>query len=285
LSAAPAARTAGELVAWAAARLAAVSATARLEAELLLAASAGLDRMRVIAYPERRLTPTQAEQLGASVERRSSGEPLAYILGRREFYSLELEVGPDVLVPRPETELLVELALAQDLPAGAGVLDLGTGSGAIALALKSQRPDLDLVAVDCSPAALAVAAGNGRRLGLAVRWRQSDWFGALAGSRFALIVSNPPYVASGDSHFDGPLRHEPRLALDGGASGLDACGAILAGAAAHLTAAGMLLFEHGCDQRAELIALAASHGFTVAALAEDLAGRPRVAAFVMADAG
>lgn len=272
----------GELLARGGAALAAVSDTARLEAELLLGTVAGLGRVAIMAHPERLLAAEAVARFDAAVLRRAGGEPLAYVLGRREFWSLALTVDANVLVPRPETELLVEHALALPLAAGARVLDVGTGSGAIALAVRHERPDLAVVAVDRSAAALAVARNNGEALGLDVEWLESDWLAALEGRRFDLIVSNPPYVASGDPHFDGDLRFEPRLALDGGDDGLDAYRAILEAAPAHLAAGGQLLFEHGFDQREALVALAAGLGFTLALAADDLAGQPRVAGFVRA---
>ncbi len=270
-------RSAGALLARAAARLAPVSENARLEAELLLGAVTGASRAAVMAHPERALRADELECFEVRVARRRRGEPLAYVLGRREFYSLNLAVDPNVLVPRPETERLVEFALARAPAAGAAVLDLGTGSGAIALALKRERPDLAVAGVDCSAAALKVARANAAALELDVEWIRSDWFTALAGRRFELIVSNPPYVASGDPHFAGDLRHEPRLALDGGRDGLDAYRAILGDADPFLAAGGMLLFEHGWDQFDRLRTLAAAHGFRLEAAADDLAGLPRVA--------
>jgi release factor glutamine methyltransferase len=274
-----ASRTLGELIARAAAELAGVSDTARLEAELLLGKVAGLERVAIMAHPERVLDAAEVERFEAAVARRSRGEPLAYVVGRREFWSLGFAVNPHVLVPRPETELLVELAHGARLAVGARVLDLGTGSGAIALAIKHERPDFDVVAVDRSAAALEVARRNAETLGLEVEWIESDWFAALDGRRFDLIVSNPPYVASDDPHFDGELRFEPRLALDGGVDGLDAYRAVLGGAPAQLAAGGQVMFEHGFNQREALIALAGEFGFALAVAADDLVGQPRVAGF------
>jgi release factor glutamine methyltransferase len=276
-------RVAADLVAWATARLAPVSDCARLEAELLLAASAGLERAAIMAQPERSISASELARLAEDVERRSRGEPLAYIFGRREFYSLGLSVDPAVLVPRAETETLVDLVLQQHIPPEGAVLDLGTGSGAIALALKSARNDLVVVGSDCSRGALAVARRNSAALGLAIEWRESDWFAALRGFRFHAIVSNPPYVPSGDRHFDSQISHEPRLALDGGEDGLDAYRAILAVASQHLHPGGQIALEHGYDQRRNLLALAAGHGYVCAAQADDLAGRPRALVLARAD--
>jgi release factor glutamine methyltransferase len=259
----------------AARRLAGVSDSPRLDAELLLAFATRRTRSSVVAFPERAVEPAAAARFAALVGRRERGEPLAYLLGEREFFSLPLAVSPAVLVPRPETELLVELALAavRDV-AQPAVLDVGTGSGAIALAIKHARPDARVTATDRSEAALAVARGNAAKLGLDVRFLESHWLGALAGETFDAVVSNPPYVRSTDVR--GALEHEPRLALDGGADGLDAYRVLFAETQAHLTPRGVLLVEHGAEQRAELVALAARHGWQVAAAHDDLAGKPRV---------
>jgi len=263
------------LLHWAERELRSSSDSARLDAELLLADSAGISRATLIAHPERFVGATEARRLAAAVERRSRGEPLAYITGRREFYSIALAVDASVLVPRPETELLVEHALT-GLPAGKPrVLDLGTGSGAIALAIKRERPDCEVVGVDVSAAAIAVARANAARLGLDVLFLESDWFAALDGTRFDAIVANPPYVATADPAF-ASLRHEPRGALDGGPDGLDAYRAIFGRAAAHLNAGGALLVEHGADQRELLMAMASAAGFRIAAIVDDLAGLPRL---------
>jgi release factor glutamine methyltransferase len=271
----PPASQARALLAWAEQELRATSDSARLDAELLLANSAGIARAALIAHPERFVGETETRRLVAAVARRAQGEPLAYITGRREFYSIDLAVDASVLVPRPETELLVEHALVS-LPAGnSRVLDLGTGSGAIALAIKRERAACEVVGVDVCSAALAVARANAARLGLDVRFLESDWFEGLGGERFDAIVANPPYVASADPAF-AHLAHEPRRALDGGPDGLDAYRAILARAPAHLGAGGVLLLEHGADQRPALIAMASAAGLAVAAVVDDLAGLPRL---------
>jgi release factor glutamine methyltransferase len=257
-------------------RLSAVSETPRLDAELLLAFATGRTRSALLAFPERLLEPSGQKLFTALLARRARGEPLAYLTEEREFFSLPLTVSPDVLIPRAETELLVELALAAlasvRQPA---VLDLGTGSGAIALAIKRARSDALVTATDRSAAALAIAGRNAARVALDVRFIESHWFEKLGGETFDVIVSNPPYVRSAE--ITGGLAFEPRLALDGGADGLDAYRALLADAAAHLSPRrGVLLIEHGADQRAELIALAHVHHWRVAAAHDDLAGRPRV---------
>src|SRR5690606_5841786 len=223
----------GELVRRTAARLEAVSDTPRLDAEVLVAHVAGATRAAVLAFPERSLDADAARRLDALLERRAAGEPLAYLVGEREFYSLALAVSRAVLVPRPETEHVVEAALARIADvAEPHVLDLGTGSGAIALAIKHERRDASVVGVDASREALEIARANGERLGLAVDWRLSDWFDALRGRTFRAIVCNPPYLASDDPHF-ARLGFEPRAALDGGPDGLDAIRRVLDGAPAH----------------------------------------------------
>jgi release factor glutamine methyltransferase len=209
--------------------------------------------------------------------RRALGMPVAYLTGMREFWSLQLQVTPDVLVPRPETELLVELAL-QHLPQGQPrkVLDLGTGSGAIALAIATERPRADITAVDISPQALSVASANASRLGLTrIEWRLGSWFRAVPGARFDLIVSNPPYVASNDPAL-GNLAYEPALALSSGATGFDALQTIALNAAGHLNPGGWLLLEHGHTQAAEVAALLQRQGFDHIASHVDYAGNPRV---------
>ncbi len=257
-------------------RLGPVTDSARLDAELLLAHAAGLERSTLVAFPERGVGAAAARAFEALVARRARGEPVAYLTGRQGFHGVTLGVTRDVLVPRPDTELIVDEMLGRcGTDRAARVLDVGTGSGAIALAVKHARPAWQVTAVDSSRAALAVAAANGRRLGLAVDWRLSSWFAALGAERYDFIACNPPYVASADPHFDGPLRHEPRAALDGGRDGLDAVRAVLDGAAPHLAPAGLVLVEHGCDQRPAVRALAAARGYAARAARDDLAGRQR----------
>lgn len=236
----------------------------RLDAQLLLAQVLGVGRSALIAGGDRVLDAGELVAFHALIARRRAGEPVAYLTGHREFWSLDLQVTPAVLVPRPETELLVELALAR-LPAdrACSVLDLGTGSGAIALAIARERPLAAVTAVDVSPEALAVAAVNARSLGLQrIEWRQGSWFDAVPGRRFDLIVSNPPYVPAGDPAL-AALGAEPRLALTPGPSGLEALSAIAAGAGRHLQPGGWLLVEHGSGQAREVAALLTGAGFTV----------------------
>jgi release factor glutamine methyltransferase len=277
--AAAAPQSAATLLADATACLVAGSDSPRLDAELLLAFATGRSRSSLYAFPERTIELAVVARFTDLVARRASGEPLAYLTGSREFFSLDLIVSGDVLVPRPETELLVEAALARCavLPR-ARVLDLGTGSGAIALAIKRGCPDAEVTASDASAAALGVARRNGARLALAVRFVESRWFEALAGERFDLIVTNPPYVRSGE--IAGALAHEPSLALDGGRDGLEAYRAILAVAPRHLSSGGLLLLEHGHDQRGSLATLAGTLGWCVTAALDDLEGRARVLALV-----
>lgn len=267
----------GGLLAWARGRLADACDVAGLEAELLLSFATGQSRSVVMAFPERPVSAEAAAVYRDAVRERLGGRPLAQITGTREFYSLALAVNREVLIPRPETEVLVDAALEHLGGRGGRVLlDLGTGSGAIALAVKQARPDVEVWASDVAAAALETASRNARGLGVNVRFVQSDWFDALEGRRFDVIVCNPPYVRGGDGHFTGSLRFEPRLALDGGEDGFDAFRAILSSAQEHLADDGWLLLEHGFDQRRALTSLAARSGFHVAAARDDLGGRPRL---------
>ncbi|HUA89747.1 MAG TPA: peptide chain release factor N(5)-glutamine methyltransferase [Steroidobacteraceae bacterium] len=246
-----------------------------LDAQLLLAHVMGATRAQLLAHPERALTAQQQSRFAALLERRRAGEPLAYLTGTREFWSLPLRVNPDVLVPRPETELLVERALALGADARARVADLGTGSGAIALALARERPRWQVVATDLSAPALAVARGNATALGLAVEFREGDWYAPLAGELFDLIVSNPPYVAAGDPALSA-LAHEPRQALTPGVDGLASLRTLAHGAAAHLRAGGWLLLEHGAAQGAAVRAELVLAGMRHVRSHPDLAGHERV---------
>jgi len=248
------------------------------EARLLLASRLGVDRAWVIAHADDPLDDARCAGAAEVFRRRRLGEPVAYILGTREFFGLDLAVTPDVLIPRPESELLVDLALRRIGEGARRALDLGAGSGALAIAIARSAPGVEVWAVDASPAALAVARTNAARHATRVRFVQSDWFASLAGERFDLIVSNPPYVAEGDPHLaDGDVRFEPRAALVGGADGLDCIRRIVREAREHLTPGGWLLFEHGHDQAGRCRALLADLGYADIVSVPDLAGIPRVA--------
>jgi len=249
---------------------------ARLDAQLLLLHALGRaaeDRGWLLAHDEDALAPEQEEAFLALARRRAAGEPAAYLLGYKEFFGLRLQVDARVLVPRPDTETLVEwaLALLQER-SSPRVIDLGTGSGAIALALQSARPDAQVEAVDRSAAALAVASANARRLGLPVHLRQADWL--QGAGRYDLVASNPPYVAAADPHLPA-LRHEPGEALVAGDDGLADLRAIVAAAPAHLLPGGWLLLEHGWDQGAAVRALLAAAGLRGVATRRDLGGQER----------
>jgi len=251
----------------------------RHEAELLLLHVLGRERGWLFAHATDLLDPAPAEAFSALLQRRIAGEPVAYLLGRRGFWTLDLAVSPATLIPRPETERLVELALER-LPEGVPlrIADLGTGSGAVALALASERPLAQIVATDMSGDAIAVAAGNARQHGLAnVAFRQGSWHAPLADERFDLIASNPPYIASDDPHLaQGDLRFEPATALASGHDGLDDIRLIIAGAPAHLQPGGWLLVEHGWDQGEAIRALLEGAGFVEVETALDLEQRDRV---------
>ncbi len=252
---------------------------ARIEAEALLAQALGRPRSWLYAHADEALTPAQAQAFAGLLERRQRGEPVALILGRREFWSLELAVTADTLIPRPETELLVELALAR-LPArlAARVLDLGTGSGAIALALARERPQAKIWAVDASAPALAVAQKNAARLGLGqVSFLRGHWYSPVRDERFDVIVSNPPYLADDDPHLgQGDLRFEPRSALAAGRDGLDDIRQIAAAAPAHLRPGGWLLVEHGWQQGAAVREIFSAAGLHAVETVKDLEARERV---------
>lgn len=250
---------------------------ARLDAQLLLLHASGRrqgERAWLLAHDQDALSDPQAQAYEALCARRLRGEPLAYLVGEKEFFGLMLAVDDRVLVPRPDTETLVEWALqvlaGREAPA---VIDLGTGSGAIALALKHQRADARIEAVDRSDAALAVARANGERLDLVVTWRSGHWL-AGAGHSYDLVVSNPPYIRADDPHLRA-LTHEPLVALAAGDDGLQDLRAIVATAPAHLAPGGWLLLEHGWDQAAPVRALLAAAGFDQVGSRQDLAGIDR----------
>ncbi|MEM9623429.1 MAG: peptide chain release factor N(5)-glutamine methyltransferase [Pseudomonadota bacterium] len=247
----------------------------RLDLELLLNHLLGVTRAQLLTHPERQLSSTEQEQLNQLLAVRRAGEPIAYILGTQEFWGLPFKVSPAVLIPRPETELLVELAIAT-APPRARVLELGTGSGAIAVALTHSRPDLHLTAVDCSDAALQVAQTNAVANGVQIELRQSNWFTAVEG-KWDLIISNPPYIADNDPHLPS-LRYEPDLALLAGPQGMCALSHIIQNAPAYLADHGGLLLEHGYDQAAVVAAQLNTSGWQDIHSHQDLAGIERVTA-------
>ena len=257
------------------------SGLAPLDAQLLLARATGVSRAMLLAHGERRVAASEAAQFRATCARRAAGEPLAYIEGHKEFWSLDLIVTPDVLVPRPETELLVELTLTL-LPHGPQrVVDLGTGSGAIALALAQERAQWEITAIDASVAALVVASANAERLGLGrVRFLHGNWCDALASVESPIglhdaLVSNPPYVSSEDPALQ-TLRHEPLSALASGRDGLDDLQRIIAMAPTYLRVGGWLLLEHGADQQHAVSRLLGPAHWCGVCCHTDLAGLPRV---------
>ena len=256
----------------------ATEAIGRVDAQVLVTHSLGVDRAYLVANPLRILTETEDARIDMLVAQRAMGFPVAYLTGTREFYSRPFAVSPDVLIPRPETETLVEAALS-GLGPHASCLDLGTGSGIVAVTLALERPDARIAAVEASEAALAVARANAAALKARVEWLQGDWYAPVAGRRFDLIASNPPYVAANDPHLaEGDLRYEPAHALtDGSADGLDSIRAIVAGARAHLNPGGRLLFEHGYDQAEAVARILREAGFASIVSIPDLAGIPRVA--------
>jgi release factor glutamine methyltransferase len=247
-----------------------------LENRILLCHALGLSRVALITQSERALTPEEAERLAAVVQRRQFGEPIAYIVGHREFFGLDFEVNDSVLIPRPDTEVLVELALDR-LPQRGRLLDMGTGSGAIAVSVAHTRPDASVTALDFSGAALDVARANANRHGADIRFLRSDWFSNLDDERFHVIASNPPYIASSDEHLArGDLRFEPNMALTDHADGLAALRVIIGGAATYLERDGWLLLEHGYDQSVQVRELLEAHGYADVQSWPDLAGIERV---------
>ena len=253
-----------------------------LENRILIGHALQLTRIQLITQSERQLAADEAAQLSALFRRRLQGEPIAYIVGEREFFGLAMQVTPDVLIPRPDTELLVELALER-LPQHGKALDMGTGSGAIAVAIAHTRPDVAMTALDVSEGALKVAAGNAQRHGAKVEFLRSDWYAALNDMGNAnqpyldLIVSNPPYIVAGDMHLSqGDLRFEPIGALTDHADGLSALRIIVDGTATYLKPGGWLLMEHGYDQSGAVRKLLEQRGFAEVQSWRDLAGIERV---------
>lgn len=255
---------------------------APIDAQVLLAHVLGVDRAWLAAHATDPLAKDAAQAFFTLARRRRDGEPVAYLTGTREFWGLSFEVDGSVLIPRPETETLVECVL-RALPADrpVRVLDLGTGCGAIALAIAHERPQADVLALDTSATALALARRNGARMKLAnVRWLQSNWYDEMtdAAPAFDLIASNPPYVADADPHLaQGDVRFEPAMALRAGRDGLDALRTVIAGAPVWLAPGGALVVEHGFDQAAAVDALARAAGFTDVTSLRDLSGISRVA--------
>jgi release factor glutamine methyltransferase len=250
----------------------------RRDAEILLANCWGLSRSQLLARCGESVPADVADCFGKAVTKRSEGVPVAYLLRRREFWSMTFEVSPSVLVPRPETELVVQRALALVRLPVAEVADLGTGSGAIAISLSHERPEWMITGTDVSTGALEVARRNGAALaGDRVRWLQGDWYAALARRRFDALLSNPPYIADGDPVLRGDgLRHEPRLALTPGGDGFGAFLTLINGAHRHLKPGGWLVLEHGATQAQILRSLLVARGFTSVTSHRDLAGHERV---------
>jgi len=247
-----------------------------VDQRILVCHALGITRTALITQSDRALTADEAARVAALLQRRHDGEPVAYIIGQREFFGLDFETTPAVLIPRPDTELLVELALVR-LPPRGKVLDMGTGSGAIAVAIAHSRPDASVTALDLSQEALAVASRNAQRNNAAVRFLHSDWYAAVEGEQFDLIVSNPPYIADGDRHLsEGDLRFEPSGALTDFADGLSALRTIIAGAPAKLATGCWLLMEHGYDQAEAVRALLSSAAYTEVQSWQDLSGIERV---------
>ena len=258
-------------------RLKDVSESPRLDAEVLLCRTIDMPRSYLFAHPEDELDELTRERFEDVLKRRVGGEPMAYIMGMKEFWSLELFVSPATLVPRPETELLVELAL-REIPRKAEweVLDLGTGSGAIAIAIAGERPLCQVTAVDMSEDALAVARENVRALSQGnITLAHGSWTEPVQGRQFDILVSNPPYVRSDDEALRN-LRYEPQSALASGDDGLDAIRTLAADCPAILSGDGMLLLEHGADQASDVAALLQSHGWVEICCHNDFAGLPRV---------
>jgi release factor glutamine methyltransferase len=253
------------------------SESPRLDAELLLGKATGLSRPSLIARADECVAQDAASAYANLISQRVKGTPVAYLTGRSEFWSLPLAVTPAVLVPRPETETLVEQALRlKSRTAHCAVLDLGTGSGAIALSLAAERPHWRITGVDRSPEALKVAALNSQALDLThVQWQLGNWFDGVSGRRFDLIVANPPYIAASDPALER-LAAEPLMALTSGPTGLEALSAIIVNAPRYLHAGGWLLLEHGSSQAKDVSDLLEQRGFKMIRTVQDIAGRPRI---------
>ena len=260
-----------------AARLADSSESPRLDAEILLCRSIDMPRSYLFAHPEDELDAHALDRFDALLTRRSNGEPIAYLLGTREFWSREFMVSPATLVPRPETELLVDLALREIPPdEDRRILDLGTGSGVIAISIAAQRPRCDITATDNSAAALAIAKENARQASLSnVSFRTGNWTQPVAGQQFDFIVTNPPYVRETDAALDD-LKHEPRAALVSGADGLDAIRLLCRDCGPISKPSAWLMIEHGAEQRHDVAVLFAANGWAQISCHNDLAGHPRV---------
>lgn len=252
--------------------------SAQRDGEIILGHCLGKSGTWLYTWPENSVEPTQVERFRTLLARRAQGEPVAYLVGRREFWSMNLRVDNSTLIPRPETETLVEWALELDMPEEARVADLGTGSGAIALALARERPAWDVTGVDVSASALQVAAANAREYNLErVALVQSNWFDALDGQRFNLLVANPPYVDARDIHLTrGDVRFEPHSALVSADQGLADLANIIETAPSHLHAGGYLLLEHGFEQGAPVREMLATRGFSTITTRCDIAGQPRI---------
>lgn len=254
----------------------------RSEARALVRLAAGLNDSVLYARPDAELSAPTWRRLRTIVGRRSAGEPLAYIEGSRGFHALELTVDPNVLIPRPETELIVETVLERASSAVFQAADLGTGSGAIALALAYACPQAQVVGIDVCANALTVARANGHRLGLEIEWIESDWFSRSGDRRFDFVCCNPPYIRSNDPHFEH-LQYEPRIALDGGGDGLQAIRRVLGDCAAHLNTHGIVLLEHGFDQSAAVARIGAAAGLRRCEVLRDFGGHERVSIFCLAE--
>lgn len=271
-------QTCRQLLAHAAGQLAAISESPQLDAELLLSRALDRPRSHLRAWPDKQPDDEQRAQFETLLARRLLGEPMAYILGEREFWSMNLQVNADTLIPRPDTEILVEAAL-QRIPneRPCRVIDMGTGSGAIALALKQERPLADVCASDASALALQMARNNAKHLGLDIEFIEGNWWSPLNGRQFDVIVSNPPYIADADEHLrSGDLRFEPQSALAAGTEGLDDLRILVEGAPRHLAPGGWLLLEHGHDQGDAVRELLLAANLEQPGNRRDIAGHIRV---------